>query len=84
MPKAMPRKAAIEAYRRARQQAFARLTELRTEVDAWLLQHETSDLRVIDLASLEALHARRERVVTELRQAEDALMASLTRDARKP
>jgi len=67
----------FQRYAQGRQRGIERMAEVQRQIDAWLDAHEQAAPSLLDLAQLEALHARREEVAGELERTENAFLEHL-------
>jgi hypothetical protein len=70
-------KAYVQRYIHARRRGIDSMRELQREIDDWLELNEAQEPALVDIARLEALHARRESIARELKHSEDGFLEYL-------
>jgi hypothetical protein len=66
-------------YANSRHRLYEALDRVRAEIDEWVERYTNKEPKISELAILEALHAERARLLSELNEAGDRFMTELMR-----
>jgi hypothetical protein len=72
------------AYANSRRRLYEGLDRVRREIDEWLDRFTSKEPKISELATLEALHAERGRLLAELNEADERFMTELLRRKSSP